>query len=165
MADEAPLTLARLWREMTPEQRVAAAETFWLDDESMAQQVEAVTHLARQLHFRPQSVLGMPVDRKTKQLAMVGKVPDNVIARALVVYHLVRQRPMLVAFLDHLGIPHEDGLIAEGVEQKPTEAQMTSAVQELLSTFPEADVRLYVKTLAIQDPETWGALAEAAGSV
>jgi hypothetical protein len=158
------LTLARLWREMTSEQRAAAARAFWLDDESMAQQVEAVTHLARQLHFRPQSVLGMPADRKARQMAMQGRLPDNVVARALVVYHLVEQRPMLVAFLDHLGIPHENGLISEGVEQQPTEEQLAGAVQALLASFPAADVRLYLRTLAIQDPATWGSLAGAAGA-
>ena len=66
--EDAPLTLARVWREMTAAQKTAAAEAFWLDDESMAQQVEAVTHSRADLHFRPQSVLGMPVDRKVRQL-------------------------------------------------------------------------------------------------
>lgn len=164
MADDAPMTLARLWREMTPDQRAAASRAFWLDTESMTQQVEAVTHLAKQLRFRPQSVLGMPADRKARQMAMQGRLPDNVVGRALVVYHLVEQRPMLVAFLDHLGIPHENGLISEGVEQAPSEERLTAAVASLRAAFPPADVRLYLRTLAIQDPETWGSLAGAAGT-
>jgi hypothetical protein len=28
----------------------------------------------------------------------------------------------------------------------------------LLAAFPAADVRVYLRTLAAQDPETWGAL-------
>ena len=158
--DDAPLTLARLWREMTPAQKSAAAESFWLDDESMPQQIEAVTHLSRQLHFRPQSVLAMPVDRKVRQLAMQTRLPDGVIGRLLVVYHLTAQRPMLVAFLDKLGIPHENGLIPDTMGGQPAADRVTAAVDALLAAFPEADVRLYTRTLAVQDPETWGMLVE-----
>ncbi len=163
--EDAPLTLARLWREMTPVQRTAAAQAFWLDDDSMAQQFETVTHLARLLHFRPQSVLSMPVVRKVRQMAGQAKLPDAVIARALVVYHLAAQRPMLVAFLDHLGIPHEDGLISDTMGEKPAPDRVTAAAKALLAAFPEADVRLYLRTLTVQDPETWGVLAESAGAV
>jgi hypothetical protein len=159
--EDAPLTLARLWREMTPAQKTAVAQAFWLDDESVAQQVEAVTHLARQLHFRPPSILAMPPDRKIRQLAMQARLPDNVIARALIVYHLAEQRPMLVAFLDSLGIAHENGLIGDSVE-KPSQDRLAAAVSALQGAFPETDVRLYLRTLAVQDPDTWGTLVDAA---
>lgn len=158
----APITLARLWREMTPEQKTRAAHAFWLDDDSMAQQVEAVTHLARQLHFRPQSVLGLPVERKIRQLATQGRLPDNVIARTLVVYHLAEQRPMLTAFLDHLGVPHEDGVIGDDVPALPDAATIQAAARRLAESWPAPDVRLYLLTLAIQDPETWGPAGEIA---
>jgi hypothetical protein len=155
--EETPLTLARLWREMSPAQKTAAAEAFWADDESVPQQVEAVGHLARQLHFRAPSVLAMPAERKVKQLALQGRLPDNVIGRLLIVYHLTTQRPMLTAFLDALGIAHEDGLIGDSIE-KPTAEQLAAAVAQLRASFPDADVRLYLKTLAVQDPETWDTL-------
>ena len=41
-------------------------------------------------------------------------------ARALIVYHLAEQRPMMGAFLDALGIAHENGLIQEDAA-KPDE--------------------------------------------
>ena len=40
-----------------------------------------------------------------------GELSDTVAARALVNYHLERQRPMMAAFLDLLAIPHDNGLI------------------------------------------------------
>lgn len=163
--EDAPLTLARLWREMTPAQRSAAAQAFWLDDDSMAQQFEAVTHLARSLHFRPQSVLSLPVERKVRQMAGQAKLPDAVIARAMVVYHLAAQRPMLVAFLDHLGIPHENGLMSDTMGDKPAAERITAAAKALMAAFPEPDVRLYLRTLAVQDPDTWGMLTGSAGAV
>lgn len=157
---EAPLTLARMWREMTPAQKMPAVQAFWDDEDSMPQQLEAVTHLARQLHFRPQSVLGMPAERKAKQLALQARLPDTVVARVLVAYHLRERRPMLVAFLDQLGIAHEDGLIAEGAGGTIDREKLAAAVTALKASFDAEDVRLYFRTLAVQDPETWGVLEE-----
>jgi hypothetical protein len=85
-------------------------------------------------------------------------VTESLASRALVVYHLATRRPMLEAFLDSLGIAHEDGLIAEGAKAAPDEARLRAAAAALLAAFPPADVRVYLLTLAAQDPETWGPL-------
>lgn len=156
--EEAPVTLARVWREMTPVQKTGVAEAFWQDDESMAQQVEAVTYLAKHLHFRPQSILNQPIERRVKQLTSQARLPDTVIGRALVAYHLSECRPMLTAFLDSLGIAHENGLIADGLGAAPAPERLQAAAAALATAFPADDVRLYLRTLAVQDPETWGAL-------
>jgi hypothetical protein len=65
---------------------------------------------------------------------------------------------MLEAFLDKLGIDHEHGLIAEGAKAVPAAPALREAAAALLAAFPAADVRVYLRTLAAQDPETWGAL-------
>lgn len=159
MATEAvTLTLGRLWREMTAGQRLAAAGAFWRDGDSVAQQAEAITHLARHLHFRPQSLLGLPVERKARQLAQLQKPPEAVIGRALVVYHLAHERPMLVAFLDQLGIAHEDGLIADAPATRPSREDMVAAARALAAAYPAPAVRLYLRTLAVQDPDAWSPL-------
>lgn len=163
--EDAPVTLARLWREMTPEQRSTAAAAFWADGDSVPQQFEAVTYLAAHLHFRPQSILSESLDRKVRQLTMLPKPPDGVIARALVVYHLAARRPMLTAFLDTLGIAHENGLIGDGMEKPPTVEALTAAVAALTAAYPAEDVRLYLRTLAVQDPDTWGALGDLSQSL
>jgi len=78
----------------------------------------------------------------------------------LVAYHLAHQRPMLGAFLDALGIQHDNGVLA-GEELKAPEAEkLKAAVAELSSKFPREDVDLYFQTLIVQDPETWGGLAD-----
>lgn len=161
--DEAPLTLLRVWREMAPEHRLAAARAFWQDDDSLPQQAEAVTYLARQLRFRPQSILGLPVDRRARQLAMLQKPPDAVIGRVLVVFHLSDRRPLLEMFLDQLGIPHAGGLITDSPAQPPSDEQLQRAVSAIRAAFDPEEVRLYLHTLAVQDPDTWGALPKYAG--
>jgi hypothetical protein len=85
-------------------------------------------------------------------------VTESLASRALVIYHLATRRPMLEAFLDRLGVAHANGLIAEGAKAAPDEARLREAAVALLGAFPPADVRVYLLTLATQDPETWGPL-------
>ena len=59
------------------------------------QQIEAVGALAARMKFRPKSGIGLPLERKAKYLATI-RVSDTVAARALVNYHLERQRPMMM---------------------------------------------------------------------
>jgi len=145
---------------MSPERRLTAAQLFWSDEQSTEQQIEAVGALASHMKFRPKSVIGLPLEKKAKYLATLPAVSDTVAARALVNYHLERQRPMMAAFLDALGIAHENGLISEENVTKPDEAKLKAAAADLSSKFPKEDVLLYFSTLVSQDPETWGPLAE-----
>ena len=156
--DDTPVTAAHVWREMTPEQRLAAAGALWSDADSVHQQAEAVQAIARQLRFRPQSVLKLAPEKRARHLASLRAVSESLASRALVVYHLAAKRPMLEAFLDSLGIAHEEGLIAEGAKDAPGESRLREAAAALLVAFPPADVRVYLLTLAAQDPETWGPL-------
>ena len=87
-------------------------------------------------------------------------VSDAVAARALVNYHLGRQRPMMGDFLDALGIAHEDGLIKEETVVKPEPEKLRAAAEQIAAKYPADDVALYFSTLVSQDPETWGELAD-----
>ena len=98
-------------------------------------------------------------DRKARHLATVPNVPDTLAARALIVYHLAEQRPMMGAFLDALGIAHENGLIQQD-DVKPDRAKLASAAAALAANYPARDVALYLNTLLCQDPETWGGLRD-----
>ena len=162
MTDLTEFRPSRLWKKMSPERRIAAAELFWSDEQSTEQQIEAVTALAAHMKFRAKSVVALPIDKKAKYLATLPTVSDTVAARALVNYHLERQRPMMAAFLDSLGIAHEDGLISEENVTKPDPDRLKIAAGELSSKFPPEDVALYFSTLVSQDPDTWGALADLA---
>ena len=86
-------------------------------------------------------------------------LPDALAARALILYHLAEQRPMMGAFLDALGIAHENGLIKEDRSSR-TPAKLAPAAASSPEQFPAEDVSLYLTTLLCQDPETWGGLTE-----
>lgn len=149
---------ARLWRLMPSDLRQQAAAAFWNDDQASLEQAEAVGAIARQIKFRPRSVLSLSDEKRTRHLATLPQVSDLLAARLLVSYHLTHQRPMMGAFLDALGIAHDDGLIADESPSRPTTDQLDTAVQALGAAYPKADVARYFWTLLWQDSETWGGL-------
>lgn len=151
---------SKLWRRMPLERRVDAADLFWNDEHSADQQMEAVASIATHMKFRPRSILALTPDKRARYLAQLPSISDAIAARALVNYHLERQRPMMGEFLDLLGITHENGLISEENIAKPETAKVKKAAKDLAEKYPADDVALYLATLVSQDPDTWEALID-----
>lgn len=144
---------------MTLDQRQRAARAFWNDEGIGDDQVQAALLIAQHKKFRPKTIVALDADRKARHLASLASLPDPLAARALIVYHLAEQRAMMGAFLDALGIKHENGLIEEE-NVKPEPEKLAPAAAKIESEFPADDVRLYLNTLMCQDPDTWGGLAD-----
>jgi hypothetical protein len=160
MSSSEEMRPARMWRLMPLDLRQSAAKSFWADEQATLEQAEAVALIGRQIKFRPKSVVSLPVDKKAKHLAGIGQVSDLLAARLLISYHLEHQRPMMGAFLDLLGIAHDDGLIKDESPVAPEPAKLDTAVKELSTKFAKADVARYFWALLWQDPETWGGLKD-----
>ena len=75
-------------------------------------------------------------------------------------YLLVEQRPMLIRFLDELGIPHENGALDETPLDEPEPARLDAAIDTLVAEFPRVDVLLYLRTFAAHESAPWPRLAE-----
>ena len=149
---------SQLWKQLPPERKLQAAEAFWSDRNASVEHAEAIVAIAQRIKFRPKSVIALPVDKKARHLVALSVVSELVAARLLVAYHLTHQRPLMAAFLDALGIEHEDGLIkAEEMEAPPAD-RLEQAAKKIASDYPAPDVTLYLTTLMWQDPETWGGL-------
>ena len=138
--------------------RVAAAGAFWADEQAALEQAEAVALIARQIKFRPQSIMALPIAKRARHLGGIVQVSDLLAARLVISYHLEHQRPMMGAFLDALGIAHEDGLIKDESPVKPEDAKLDEAVKTLSAAYPKANVARYFWALLWQDSETWGGL-------
>lgn len=152
---------SQIWRDMPLEKRVQAAAAFWRDTESpeiAAQHAEAVGSIARRMNFRTRSVLALPVERRAKHLAQLPDVSDAIATRALIAYHFDAQRPLMAAFLDALGIAHDNGLISDEAVPPPAATAIATAVQTVRTGFPSDDVDRYLKTLAVLDGDTWANL-------
>jgi hypothetical protein len=147
-----------LWKELPAEKRLVAAEAFWNDEHGMEQQVEVIVTLARKLNFRPKSLSSLPLARRTKMLAGMNDVSDAVASRALIAYHLAAERPMMSAFLDALGIAHDNGLITAEEVATPDKEALARAVGAIKTAFPADAVRVYLHTLVLLDGDTWAGL-------
>jgi len=143
---------------MPPDLRVSAASAFWADQQAALEQAEAAAVIAQQIKFRPKTVYALPIDRKARHLAGIVQISDLLAARLVIAYHLEHKRPMMGAFLDALGIAHEDGLIKDETPHTPDAATLDAAVKTLAAAYPKADVARYFWALLWQDPDTWGGL-------
>jgi len=164
MADRPLPKPARLWKQLPPDRRLDTAVAFWSDGEDAASQAEAIDAIARHLKFRARSVMGLPVEKRARYLCALPTVSDSLAARLLVTYHLTSQRPMMAAFLDALGVPHEDGLITADDVTVPDAETCRAAGRALMEQYPEADTTTYFGTLLAQDPDTWRPLADLVGA-
>jgi hypothetical protein len=151
---------SQLWKQLSPEKKLRAAEAFWRDENAVMEQGEAIAAIAQRIKFRTRSVMTLPVEKKARYLVALAGVSELLAARLLVSYHLAQQRPMMGSFLDALGIKHENGLI-EDEEMPALDAdRLKTGAADIAGKYPREDVALYLSTLVWQDPETWGALAE-----
>ena len=149
---------AKLWRDLEPEKRLAVADAFWRDEQSQdihAQRVEAIVAIARRLNFRAKSVQALPLEKRARYLAQMSDVSDAIASRALIAYHFAMQRPLMSAFLDAVGIAHENGLITAEHVDAPDRQHVAAAVESLRRTTPAADLEIYLRTLVAVDGETW----------
>ena len=156
-----PAGPGKLWKRISQERKLEASTAFWQDEsESLEQQAEALLAVASHYRFRTKSVRTLPLEKKVRYLASLPGLSDSVAGRVLVAYHLAHQRPMLGAFLDALGIAHENGVLKGEELKAPDPERLKAAVAALRAAYPKEAVELYFQTLLVQDAETWGGLAD-----
>ena len=138
---------SQLWKNLDAEKKRLAADAFWRDEHSANEQAEAIGQIAQRIKFRLKSVIAMPVEKKSHYLLSMPAISEILAARLLVSYHLAHQRPMMGAFLDALGIAHEQGLIAEEEVKPPSADALKQAAHAIAASYPAPDVSLYLSTL------------------
>jgi hypothetical protein len=158
----ASATPAAIWSKLDPDTRSRAARALFrhaASDPAMRQ--EALHAIAAALRFREASVRKLPLDKRVEYLVRVVRPDDSLASSLLLALHVVERAPMLAAFLDALSIPHDAGVIDPRYEPEPPAAdRLEAAIRTLRVTFPEAEVDLYLASLAAMDPETWRGLVE-----
>src|SRR5215212_2805443 len=118
---------SQLWKALNPDKKRLAGDAFWRDEHAAAEQAEAIGLIAQRIKFRLKSVIALPVEKKTQYVLSMPAVSEMLAARMLVAYHLAHQRPMMGAFLDALGIKHEEGLITDEDIQPPDAEKLKAA--------------------------------------
>jgi hypothetical protein len=157
-ADPKTTTIRRLWKALTPEERSAAIAAALADDENGWVKTTTRGAIAGALRFRPQTVATWPRQKLISEAARLPLDDAQLLSAFLVDLHLGTRRPMMVAFLDAVGVKHEEGRIdteSAGPIEVPTE-KLHGAADALAEQFPVDDVATYFLTLLLQDAETWG---------
>jgi hypothetical protein len=154
-------TSVRLWKRLEREERLAAATAFWAEP---GREVvgTAVDKIAKARRMRPQTVIRMSDTERASALAGILDPGETLAASLLVALHLSQRRPLLGAYLDALGLPHEDGVLGEEADNAPPVSldAARAAAEALRKAHPPRALAVYLNTLWLQDPERWGCLAE-----
>jgi hypothetical protein len=152
-------TATRLWKSLPPEDRLLAASAFFRDP-SPELVSSALSALVKARRMRPQAARALAPETQARILATVLDPGESLAQGLLVDLHLVERRPLLGAFLDALGLPHEDGILAEEAEAgDPVSVEKARAAVAALESFPRQQVETYLNTLWLQDEERWAALS------
>jgi len=145
--------LRKIWRAMTPEERVLAIRASGPDNG--AGLVLALRgHLSNALKVRPATMKswGMPQIAEATLRAPLG---EDLLADMLIAFHLTERVPLLSAFLDAAGVRHTEGSINPDAEVELDEAGVRAAADAAMAAFPEHDCRIYFATLVAMEGGVW----------
>jgi len=152
------LTATRLWKHLPPEERLLATTAFFREPPPELAGV-ALGALVKARNLRPQAARSLAPDAQARILATVLDPGEPLSQGLLVSLHLAHRRPLLGAFLDALALPHEDGVLKDEADaQGPVPLEKARAALAALGAFPAGQVRTYLNTLWLQDPERWAAV-------
>lgn len=158
-------TATRLWKHLLPEERLLATTAFFQEAPPELAGV-ALGALVKARNLRPQAARSLAPDAQARILATVLDPGEPLSQGLLVSLHLGHRRPLLAAFLDALSLPHEDGVLKEEADAEgPVPVEKARQAVTALGAFPAAQVRTYLNTLWLQDPERWAALEAVAEEI
>ncbi|MDH3626968.1 MAG: hypothetical protein OEV00_05925 [Acidobacteriota bacterium] len=154
------LSPSALWSALPVSTREEAARCAYHENASTSRK-EVDQAVAAAIRFRPSAVRQLPVDRRVGYLLSAVHPGDSLAMTLLIGLHLHGRPQILTKFLDDLEIPHENGAIDEDFDMKPPQRdRLESAIENLLAAHPTEQVEVYLASLFVLDPDTWGAIQE-----
>jgi hypothetical protein len=151
-------TAVRVWKRLERGEKIAAATRFF-EEPSQEVYASALGAIIKARHLRPQVARSMAPEEQARALASVLDPGEPVASALLVSLHLGARREMLGTFLDAVGLPHEDGILKEEADAVSLgAAKLRAGVDALKARYGESEIRTYLNTLWLQDPERWEGL-------
>lgn len=116
----------------------------------------AMTAVAEAKKVRPVFLERQPrAQRHTTMIACLTRPTMELVAGNLIRSWLVKkQNPMLVQFLDGLGIPHKDGVV-DDLPPSVDDAKLRAAVDGLLAQHPPEAVAVYLLAFNEMNEANW----------
>lgn len=157
-SDSWQTTSSRLWKTLSAEEKsLAAAEL--VKDLTPVVRASVIAVVAEARKMRPVAARKLPPDAQARIVATV-RDPGEILASSLLVaLHLGPRKTMLVAFLDALGLPHEDGILKDEATEAISLEDLKKGCAALSAESPSA-IRIYLNTLWLQDSTRWANAAK-----
>ena len=147
-----------VWDLMDDDEKRAAAVAFWngADRESRSALEMA---LAAELKFRQQSVRQLAAEKIAGRLVrMADGLPESVLFQYLFHLHMAERRPLMVAYLDDVGLPHEDGALNVPDDLEGPDAPTVEKTGRELAKSKGNEALVYLATLMVADADFWSGL-------
>ena len=159
----------------TPLNRVKAYQIFQSISPDLAQSIfqtlrddhrdvykSILISLAQEKRLRPVFVQRKPVEQQIKWMGDTCKLRacNSVTEHLLQIWLLKSQPEMLKAFLDDLGVEHDDEGTAEDLPDELDAKKLKKAAEGLLKSHPAETVALYLHVFQLQQPGGWPELNE-----
>jgi hypothetical protein len=144
-----------VWDLMSDDDKRAAAIAYWkgADRESRAALEMA---LAQALKFRQQSVRQLSAEKVASRLVrLADTLPETVLFQYLFHLHMGERRPLMVEFLDAVGLPHDDGALDLPDDFDGPDAEKVEASARALAGSGGLEALVYLGTLMVADGEFW----------
>jgi len=147
-----------VWDLMDDDEKKAAAVGFWngADRESRSALEMA---LAAELKFRQQSVRQLSAEKVAGRLVrLADSLPETVLFQYLFHLHMDQRRPLMVGYLDAVGLPHDDGALDLPDEFEGPDADKVEKAGRELAKSRGKEALIYLGTLMVADGEFWSGL-------
>ena len=141
------LSAVRLWNVLRPQEREAAAWALLRSEETGRFHLGQAVAEAR--NFRPATVMRWP---EGKIVTTIRRVPLQDPGTALLLlnsHHVPGQLPMVTAFLDAMGVPHDDGEVAPSDPLDGDEEVVRAAAEGIAKDHGLRAVAIYMLTLRL----------------
>ena len=141
------LGAVNLWKALTPEERMAAAKSYLAGGVDERKQLNQIVAGAR--NFRPATVQKWPEEKLVKAIRHVPLTDHNVAGALLTRHHLPGQSAMVIAFLDGLGVAHDEGTVDSLSVVNAEEEVVRSAARGIMEEFGLGAAAVYLLALRL----------------
>ncbi|NJK92662.1 MAG: hypothetical protein HC904_13045 [Blastochloris sp.] len=148
------------WQKMSPEKNHEILEFAYLNDKKLYRRV--VEDLSAQLRKRPKLILETPRAQRHELFRPLLGLPNvHLLSQNLMILWLgQKQVTLLNAFLDALGIEHDQAGSVERFPETVDKKKLSSAVEGLYQAFPEEDVNAYLSVFDSISGVNWPELKD-----
>jgi hypothetical protein len=149
---------------MSPERTHALLES--LREGAPAVYTQALAAASAWLRARPQFVRKQSPDKRAQLVRQaLARVSTSIVAEeVLAAYFLQVKKPLLIEWLDAVGVPHKDGGLEDDALPQPARSVLEQALASYRKPDDAADRALLLEAFAAQSAIDWPVLEELIGA-